>query len=51
MEALGVISKVEAATQWCTGMVVVPKKYGKVRICVDLKPLNASVKRETTKSR
>ena len=28
-------------------MVVVPKKDGKVRICVDLKPLNASVKRET----
>ena len=37
----------EVATQWCAGMVVVPKKDGKVRICVDLKPLNASVKRET----
>ena len=27
-------------------MVVVPKKSGKVRICVDLKPLNQSVLRE-----
>ena len=47
MEAMGVISKVEVPTPWCAGMVVVPKKDGKVRICVDLKPLNASVKRET----
>lgn len=28
-------------------VVVVPKKSGKVRICVDLKPLNKSVMRET----
>ena len=47
MEALDVISKVEAATQWCAGMVVVPKKDGKVRICVDPKLLYASAKRET----
>ena len=47
MEAIGVISKVQVPTPWCAGMVVVPKKDGKVRICVDLKPLNASVKRET----
>ena len=26
MESLGVISKVEAPTEWCAGMVVVPKK-------------------------
>ena len=47
MESLGVISKVKAPTEWCAGMVVVPKKDGKVRICIDLKPLNASVLRET----
>ena len=47
MEALGVISKVEEPTPWCAGMVVVPKKFGKIRICVDLKPLNESVLRET----
>ena len=46
MEEAGVISKVTQPTPWCAGMVVVPKKSGKVRICVDLKPLNASVLRE-----
>ena len=35
MEQLGVISKVNTLTDWCTGMVVVPKKSGDVRICVD----------------
>ena len=46
MEKAGVISKVTEPTEWCAGMVVVPKKSGKVRICVDLKPLNQSVLRE-----
>ena len=40
MEAMGVISKVDQPTPWCAGMVVVPKKEGAIRICVDLKPLN-----------
>ena len=47
MKKLGVISKVDKPTLWCAGMVVVPKKSGDVRICVDLKPLNESVLRET----
>ena len=47
MEAAGVISKVDGPTSWCAGMVVVPKKSGEVRICVDLKPLNENVLRET----
>ena len=46
MEAMGVISKVDEPTPWCAGMVVVPKKSGTIRICVDLKPLNESVHRE-----
>ena len=46
MEKAGVISKVSQPTPWCAGMVVVPKKNGKVRICVDLKPLNHSILRE-----
>ena len=46
MEKEGVISKVSEPTQWCAGMVVVLKKSGSVRICVDLKPLNTSVLRE-----
>ena len=46
MENLGIISRVEKPTSWCAGMVVVPKKSGDVRICVDLKPLNNHVLRE-----
>ena len=46
MEDLGVISKVEGPTDWCVGMVVVPKPDGRVRICVDLTKLNQSVCRE-----
>ena len=43
MEALGVICKVDIPTDWCAGMVVVPKSNNKVRICVDLTKLNRSV--------
>lgn len=46
MEKSGVISKVNQPTEWCAGMVVVPKANGRVRICVDLTKLNVSVKRE-----
>ena len=46
MEKLGVIEKVEDPTEWCAGMVVVPKADGRVRICVDLTKLNESVCRE-----
>ena len=45
MEAQGVISKVQQPTSWCTGMVVV-KKNGGVRTCINLKPLNQCVLRE-----
>lgn len=47
MEQLGVIRKVTELTPWCAGMVVMPKKSSNVRICVDLKPLNEGVLRET----
>ena len=43
---MGVISRVDEPTEWCAGMVVVPKRGGDIRICVDLKPLNTSVLRE-----
>ena len=46
MEEMGVISKVEEPTEWCAVMVVVPKKNGAVRICIDLKPFNTSVRRD-----
>ena len=46
MEEMGVISKVDQPTEWCAGMVVVPKSNGSIRICIDLKPLNECVCRE-----
>ena len=46
MESLGVISRAVQPTQWCAGMVVVLKKSGSVRICVDFRRLNESVLRE-----
>ena len=46
MERLGVITKINEPTDWCAGMVVVPKQNGKVRICVDLTKLYESVCRE-----
>ena len=46
MEAQGVISKVQQPTPWCAGMVVVKRKNGGVRICIDLKPFNQCVLRE-----
>ena len=46
MEKSGVISRVTNPTPWCAGMVVVPKRDGSVRICVDFKMLNESVLRE-----
>ena len=46
MRQLRVIVPVREPTDWCSGMVVVPKPQDKVRICVDLTQLNKSVQRE-----
>lgn len=46
MESMGVISRVEEPTEWCSGMVPVPTKNDSVRICVDLTHLNDAVCRE-----
>lgn len=46
MEKLGVISKVEEPTEWCSGIVIVPKPNGHIRICTDYTKLNEAVKRE-----
>ncbi len=46
MEREGVISRINESTDWCSGMVVVPKPNGRVRICVDLTKLNHHVRRE-----
>ena len=46
MERNNIISKITEPTDWCAPMVPVPKKSGQLRLCVDLKQLNKSVKRE-----
>ncbi|KAK7930380.1 hypothetical protein WMY93_006775 [Mugilogobius chulae] len=47
MEEMGVISKVTNPTEWCSGIVVIPRPAKKPpRLCVDLTPLNTAVKRE-----
>ena len=46
MESEDIIEKVTKPTDWCAGMAPLQKKNGDVRICVDLKNLNKSVRRE-----
>lgn len=47
MEEMGVIRRVEEPTEWCAGMVVVPKKNSqRLRVCVDFTGLNQYVCRE-----
>ena len=46
MKQFGVIAPVKEPTDWCSGMVVVPKPQNKVRIYVDLTQLNKSVHQE-----
>lgn len=46
MEELGVIRKVSHPTAWVNGIVMVPKKNGDVRICLDPRPLNRVVRRQ-----
>ena len=47
MVAQGVISKVERPTDWCSGLVVVPKSNKTdVRLCVDLTQLSKAIKRD-----
>ena len=40
MERLGVIEKVKDPTNWCLPCVVVPKKNGKICVCIDFTKLN-----------
>ena len=47
MLSKGVISKVTQPTDWCAGMVQVPKSDDRIRICTDLTNLNKAVRRDT----
>lgn len=42
----GVIEKIDEATEWCSPMVIVPKKDSGVRVCSDFTELNKFVVRE-----
>lgn len=46
MTKMGVINKVESPTEWCSPCVVVPKKNGDIRLCIDYTKLNQAVRRE-----
>ena len=43
MEELGVIKSVDVPTDWISAMVVTMKKDGRIRVCVDPKPLNRAL--------
>jgi transposase InsO family protein len=44
--AEGVISKVDEPTDWVNSLVIVEKKNGTLRLCLDPKDLNQAIKRE-----
>ena len=46
LEAQGVIAQVTMPTRWISSIVTVPKKHGKLRICLDPKDLNCAIQRE-----
>ena len=46
MVSNGIISPITEPTEWCSPIVVVLKKTGRIRLCVDYKKLNQSVMRE-----
>ena len=46
MEDMDVIEKVDQPTEWCSPVLLIPKKNGKVRICGDVTQLNKAVLRE-----
>ena len=47
LEAMGVIEKISQPTDWVFGMVVAEKRNGKLRLCIDPKPLNKALRRSS----
>ncbi|KAJ8880911.1 hypothetical protein PR048_017384 [Dryococelus australis] len=48
MVNMGIISPMNRPIEWCSGIVIVPKQNGQIRLCVDLRALNTSVQTEHT---
>ena len=46
LEAQGIVAQVTTPTRWISSIVAVPKKNGKLRICLDPKDLNPAIQRE-----
>ena len=46
MEQRGVIEKVDQPTDWVSNLVITEKKDGSIRLCLDPRQLNKSIKRE-----
>lgn len=46
MESAGITIKIEEPTDWCAGMIIVPKSNGSVRICIYLTKVNEFVECE-----
>ena len=45
LETQGVIAQVTTPTRWISSIVAVPKKNGKLRVCLDPKDLNRAILR------
>ena len=43
---LGVIKKIDQPTDWVSNLVIVEKKNGSLRLCLDPKDLNKAIKHE-----
>lgn len=46
MEDMGVVTKIDEPTPWVNSLVVVPKKNGDIRICMDPRDLNRAIQRQ-----
>ena len=45
LENNGTIAKVDTPTDWLSSLVIVKRASGKIRLCIDPKPLNKALKR------
>lgn len=45
LERMEILTRVDVPTEWISASVVIKKRNGKIRICVDPKPLNKALKR------